>query len=194
MKDKEYRESFVAANISIGIPMQVRALRVARGLSQAQLAKLAGTRQTVISRLENSDTTSISINTLLALSRALDTPLTVKFEGIDTYVSWISGLNQETLAPKPSEQIISEYEKEKAAAPFLVIDTAKGAGWAVTNKSGSGNYFQIQSTFSTKEEAESFARQSHAKRIEKQGVNASYYHLFDSNSKVSTPVRKRKNS
>ena len=56
------------------LPQRLKSARIAKGLSQKELAKLAGTDQTVISRLEGG-TRGGSTETLTDIARALGTTL-----------------------------------------------------------------------------------------------------------------------
>ncbi|MBI5050495.1 MAG: helix-turn-helix transcriptional regulator [Nitrospirae bacterium] len=53
LKDKEFRIYFEKAEAKRKIAQEIAALRKAKHLTQAQLAKEVGTRQQVISRIEN---------------------------------------------------------------------------------------------------------------------------------------------
>ena len=69
-----YRELF-----KLRIGAQIRELRRKKGLNQAELAKLVGTSQSTIARLENPDNFSYSLKTLLKIAEALDMELVISF-------------------------------------------------------------------------------------------------------------------
>jgi transcriptional regulator with XRE-family HTH domain len=77
-QDKELREAYAEAAVEQGIAWQIRLNREMRNLSQKQLAELLGTKQSAISRLEDPDYGSHSIETLLSLSKIFDCALLVK--------------------------------------------------------------------------------------------------------------------
>lgn len=52
LRDREYRKDFVRVNLRIEIASVVKRLRLARGLTQNQLAARAGVPQSQIARLE----------------------------------------------------------------------------------------------------------------------------------------------
>lgn len=79
LKDKEYRDAFVAASINIGVPAQIRVLRKQRKWSQGKLADEAKMLQPAISRLEDPDRGSVNLTTLLMLAAAFNVGLMVKF-------------------------------------------------------------------------------------------------------------------
>jgi transcriptional regulator with XRE-family HTH domain len=81
LKDKEYRDAFVAAYVRNGVAFQIRAMRDSRGWDQKKLAEKMGNAklQPIISRYENPDYGRYSMTTLLDLAQAFDVGLIVKF-------------------------------------------------------------------------------------------------------------------
>ena len=77
--DKEYRDYFVEAWIEQTIGWQIKVNREKRNWSQKQLAENIGTKQSGISRLENADSRSYSMATLLKIASAFDCALDVRF-------------------------------------------------------------------------------------------------------------------
>jgi transcriptional regulator with XRE-family HTH domain len=116
LKDKKYRDRFVAGEVKRHIPFQLRALRTARNLTQVQLGAEAEMPQTVISRIENGSASELSIKTLLKLAAALDVALVVRFEPIDRLIDWVDNLSPETVSPKDSKALLNEMETEASKA------------------------------------------------------------------------------
>jgi transcriptional regulator with XRE-family HTH domain len=79
LSDKSYRDSYVAAQIRIGLPFQVKALRIARGWSQGELAQRAQMAQPRISEIEKPGERSLNIDTLLRLASAFDCAVSITF-------------------------------------------------------------------------------------------------------------------
>lgn len=79
LNDKTYRDSYVAAQIRIGLPFQIKALRTARDWSQGELAHRAGMAQPRISEIEKPGERSLNIETLLRLASAFDCAVQVSF-------------------------------------------------------------------------------------------------------------------
>jgi len=81
LKDKEYRDAFVAAYVRNGVAFQIRTMRDSRGWDQKKLAEKMGNPklQPIISRYENPDYGRYSMTTLLELAQAFDVGLIVKF-------------------------------------------------------------------------------------------------------------------
>lgn len=80
LNDKGYRQRFFRAEDSAQIAQQLIALRKRRGLTQAQLAELSGTKQSSISRAERADYQNRNLETLRAIVEALDGRLRVIIE------------------------------------------------------------------------------------------------------------------
>lgn len=115
LTDKKYRHLFVTGQINKLIPYQMRGLRANRDLTQAALAELAETTQTVISRIENNGATNLSVKTLLKLAEAFDVALVVRFEPIDRFITWVDEFSPDDISFESSESILSEATKEQAS-------------------------------------------------------------------------------
>jgi len=64
------------------IAMRVRELRLAKGISLAELARLTGMSKAMLSKIENAQT-SCSLSSLARLADALSVPVTALFRGLD---------------------------------------------------------------------------------------------------------------
>jgi len=78
MQNPEFAREYEALEPEHQIARQLIALRLERGLSQAELAKRAGTKQASVSRVERGVTTP-SLPLLKRLAEALDARLEVLF-------------------------------------------------------------------------------------------------------------------
>ena len=103
------RNAYVTAEITTALAHQIRALRIQRGLTQAELAKRMGTKQHVISRLEDPSYGRLSLNTLLQLSRAFDTGLQVQF------VPFV-GMLRDTFEPNADARLVPSFDEEMSGA------------------------------------------------------------------------------
>jgi transcriptional regulator with XRE-family HTH domain len=112
LKEKKYRNQFIAGEVRRTIPFQLRAMRVERKWTQADLGKEADMPQTVVSRIENGDAASLSIKTLLKLASAFDVALVVRFEPIDRLIHWVDNLAPEVMSPQRSDEILARMEAE----------------------------------------------------------------------------------
>lgn len=88
MQDKDYRHGLVSAQIEVDLPLQIRALRKQRELSQPQLADLADMKQSRISTMEKSGGARFTLETLRRLAKALDVALIVRFAPFGELVKW----------------------------------------------------------------------------------------------------------
>src|ERR1700687_3356065 len=79
LKDPRYRSAFVASQINIGIPFQVRSLLKSRGWTQEQLAERAGMLQPRISAILKPGKARLNIETLRRLAEAFDCGLSIQF-------------------------------------------------------------------------------------------------------------------
>jgi transcriptional regulator with XRE-family HTH domain len=124
LTDKKYRDLFVASQVNKGIPYQMRALRAARVMTQEELAKLAGTTQTVISRIENKGAGNLSVKTLLKLAEAFDVALVVRFESIDRFIGWLDNYSPEDISFESSEVILKKIAGEEAVPTIDSVSVA----------------------------------------------------------------------
>ena len=120
--DKEFRDAFVEAHIDNGIAYQISGMRRDRDWDQKTLAEKAGTRQAVISRMEDPDYGRLSITTLKKIAAAFDVALEVKFVPFSEFVGSVRSLCTEFYTPPAFDQdedmsrIIAE--SEQPAAPM----------------------------------------------------------------------------
>src|SRR5690606_26814977 len=97
LSDKAYRDAFVRQTIEVGLPFQIRGMRVARDKSQKELGKMLGKPQSVVSRFENPGYGRCTLNTLLEIASAFDVGLLVTFVPFSELASRVSGLTAESM-------------------------------------------------------------------------------------------------
>lgn len=83
--DREYREAFLDEVINSQISAQIFALRMSRGLTQAEVANGTGIAQPTLSRLE-ADANGITTSTLKRLANYYDVALSVRFVSYSSLV------------------------------------------------------------------------------------------------------------
>jgi len=98
LKDKEYRDLFVANEINIGVPYQIRALREKKGWAQKRLGDETGKAQAVISQLEDPNYGRFTLATLRRLASAFDVGLMVRFVPFSELVDKAANLDSEDVA------------------------------------------------------------------------------------------------
>lgn len=77
-KDPSLQKEFDKADRAWDIAFQVYDLRKKAGLTQTQLAKLVGTRQSNIARIESADYTGYTFKTLEKITKALKAKLEIR--------------------------------------------------------------------------------------------------------------------
>jgi transcriptional regulator with XRE-family HTH domain len=86
LRQKKYRDAYVAEHMRQGIAYQIRALRDQRQWNQGKLSQLLGKPQSVISRLEDPSYGKVTIQTLLELASAFDVALQVRFISYSSFL------------------------------------------------------------------------------------------------------------
>ena len=114
LADPEYRKAFVAAQISIGIPFQIRGLLKSRpGWTQATLAERTGMLQPRISGLMTPGKVRPNIETLRRIAEAFDCGLIVRFAPFSELARWSDDFNPESFSV-PSFVEDSGFEEQSA--------------------------------------------------------------------------------
>ncbi|MGH9357859.1 MAG: helix-turn-helix domain-containing protein [Terriglobia bacterium] len=80
LSNEEYRYAYDEDFLNTYVATQIRVLREQRGLKQEELAKLIGTKQSGVSRLENVNYSAWKTDTLRKVARALGVRLRISFE------------------------------------------------------------------------------------------------------------------
>ena len=77
-QDPTFQEEFDKADQAWDIAFQIYDLRKKAGLTQTELSKLVGTRQSNIARIESADYTGYTLKTLEKVTKALKAKLEVR--------------------------------------------------------------------------------------------------------------------
>lgn len=104
MKNKAYRDAYVSAHISNTIAAQISMMRQDRGLTQSELARLAGMKQSRISALEDPNYENFEATTLKRIASALDIGLIVRFSPFSEIVEWSANFSDSKLKVPSYEQ------------------------------------------------------------------------------------------
>lgn len=125
LRNKEYRDAYVEEKVATSLPFQIRALREQPGRewSQAELGRRAGMRQNAISRLEDAESGTPSISTLLRLARAFDVALLVKFVPFSKLLSEFADLSSEALSAVSFDNELPQLEQAstRTTTDFVVV-------------------------------------------------------------------------
>ena len=87
-RSKEHRSAYVASQISMGVPFQIRSLRKQRKWDQQKLATEAQMLQPRISAMEKPGYGNLNLDTLKRLAAAFDVALVVRFAPFSELIRW----------------------------------------------------------------------------------------------------------
>lgn len=133
-KSKQHRAAYVASQINIGVPFQIRALRKQRKWDQKTLAEEAGMAQPRISAMENAGYGSFTLDTLKRLASAFDVALIVRFSPFSELIRWSDKFSPDDFAVPSFEEELEQVESSTArnVLAFNYLSTA------VDSEAGSG--------------------------------------------------------
>lgn len=100
-KDREVRHIYCGDFLNSSIATQIKVLREERNITQSDLAKLAGMRQSRIAAIEDVNYSSWCISTLRRIAEAFDLALTVQFDSFGAKLADIVNFKRDFLE-KPS--------------------------------------------------------------------------------------------
>lgn len=145
LRDKSYRDAYVASQIRMGLPFQIRALRISRGWTQLQLAEAAGMSQPRIAEIEKGKR-SLNLETLLRLASAFDVGLDVFFASFGDLVDRKESFEPDTFDALSFSQEIAEAE-QRAKAPETAVAAATGITTYYTCSITTGYEITARGTF-----------------------------------------------
>ena len=129
MRDKPYRETFVAAHLSTNIAAQIQTIREQRGWTKKQLAQEAGMSPSRITVMEDPSYENFTLTTLKRLASAFDVALIARFAPFSDLVDWVAELSPEKLqTPEFEMDALSHREKPPAnelQPQMTILDTKK---------------------------------------------------------------------
>jgi len=79
LKNPDFKALYQEERQALMLAMKIAALREKKGLSQQQLAKLMGTSQQAISRIESGDYEGFTLKTLEKIAEATGTRVKIEF-------------------------------------------------------------------------------------------------------------------
>lgn len=94
LRNKTYREHFVDSQVKRAIPFQIRSIMKARGLSQEQLASLAGLTQGVVSRAASPKYGNLTLNTIVRIAAGFDVAFIGRFVPFSELVRYYDELSE----------------------------------------------------------------------------------------------------
>ena len=115
LRDPEYSEGYAESFLNAYVATQIKVLREQRGLKQSDLARLIGTTQTGVSRIENVNYSAWNVRTLKKLARAFRVRLRVSFETYGDLLHDVEAFDREALQRVPREEDLALQEPAVAA-------------------------------------------------------------------------------
>jgi len=79
IKDPEFKAHYQEERQALKLAMKIAKLREKKGLSQQQLAKLMGTSQQAVSRIESGEYEGFTLKTLEKIAEATGTKVKIEF-------------------------------------------------------------------------------------------------------------------
>ncbi len=140
LKDKAYRDSYVASHVSIGIPYQIKALREQRNWTQQQLGQKAGKPQNVISRLEDPTYGKQTLATLLKLAVAFDVALLVKFVPYSEFLEAVSDVSPAGLRVSSFPEEVAYLERAATSPDASMVRAGATQSRFITVEDTGSNY------------------------------------------------------
>jgi transcriptional regulator with XRE-family HTH domain len=120
-QDEDYARAYAEDFLNARVATQIKVLREDRGLTQAQVAELAGMKQSRISLMEDVNYGSWSVKTLRRLAAAFDVILKVSFESYEELVADAALFSRSELARPSRVEALSAAER---AAPEDTAETS----------------------------------------------------------------------
>ncbi|HUP45421.1 MAG TPA: helix-turn-helix transcriptional regulator [Thermoanaerobaculia bacterium] len=99
LRDRDFRREFAEAAIDVGIPVQIREMRLANRWSQARLGKETGMAQEQVSLAEKLNYGRFTLSTLKKLAAAFDCALIVRFAPFSELLNWKSRIDSADVTP-----------------------------------------------------------------------------------------------
>ena len=156
MRDKPYRDTFVAAHLSTNIAAQIQTIREQRGWTKRELAQRAGMSPTRITVMEDPSYEKFTLTTLKRLASAFDVALIARFTPFSDLVDWVADLSPDKLqAPEYEKDSLSHTSALPAKEPqiSLVTSTIASTAASTTASAAAASVQSMQSLFSVPIEA-----------------------------------------
>jgi transcriptional regulator with XRE-family HTH domain len=127
LREKAYREEFVAAQARRIIPFQIRAMLKTRGMTQQELANKSGLKQGVVSRAANPAYGKLALNTIIRVAAGFDVAFIGLFVPFSKLTKLYDALSEADLGD------VATFDEEDAALQTPTRDDAVSAVEGATN-------------------------------------------------------------
>ncbi len=123
MRDKPYRDTFVAAHLSTNIAAQIQTIREQRGWTKKQLAQKAGMSPSRITVMEDPSYEKFTLTTLKRLASAFDVAQIARFTPFSDLVDGVAELSPEKLeTPDFERDSLPHLSKRPADKPHFLSE------------------------------------------------------------------------
>lgn len=140
LRNKKYRDAFVASQLKRGMPFQISAMRKKLDWSQGDLAKASGVTQGVISRAENPNYGNLTFNTVLRIAAGFDVAFVGWFVPFSKLTEWYENLSEESVQAATFEEEDKKREEQKEQVAAEMFQEVQISGSAlVDSKVTTGN-------------------------------------------------------
>lgn len=123
LEHKEFRDSYLKSHVKLFLATQIRSLRGKR--SQAEFAKMLGTKQSVISRYENPEYGQVTLQTLLDIATKLDIALVARFTNYVDFLHTTSDFSKTARTPKAYDKADVSLMKEELEQTHATVENNK---------------------------------------------------------------------
>ena len=123
--DKIYAHAYMEEHGNMLLAAQIKTLREMRGLTQSQLAELAGMKQERICALENVEYDAWTVKTLRKLAEAFDTGLQVSFVPFSQTIMSVVNVTRDRLRVAPRSEDLEYLRRHKivqSGGKWTVVD------------------------------------------------------------------------
>jgi transcriptional regulator with XRE-family HTH domain len=159
LREKSYRDAFVASQLRIALPLQCRALRESRGWTQPKLAEAAHMTQPRISEIERPGERRLNLETLLRLASAFDVALEVRFVPFTQFVDDDDCVDLDNFSVLPFDEDMERLgQMEEQMKSVLIMrprERSRGIAAALCGTDKTQPQSQLQSEFTGLEQADS---------------------------------------
>lgn len=114
LKNKEYRDLFVAEQIFSRLPAKIRLMREKRGWTQKKFGEQASMAQAWVSKIEDPNYGKLTISTLLKVASACDVALVIDFVPFSALLNRTMALSPESFDVESFEG--DDFDKEAVTA------------------------------------------------------------------------------
>jgi hypothetical protein len=124
MRDKGYRDGYVAAHTRQVLAKQMREFRGA--MPQTEFANLIDKRQTMVSRLENPNYSGWTVGTLLEIASKLNVAVFVRFVDFLTFLKYSGDQSESALHPvQYNQQQVDDFARAEADRETISIEPSE---------------------------------------------------------------------